>query len=139
VSDQEILMLIDVHSLLNRAFYGIAGRSRLTAPDGLPTGALYAFLNMLTKYRESYHPTHIVSAMDMPGGTFRHRQYEDYKKGRSPMPDDLARQVPIARDMLKFLGYNPLGVADYEPGRHRLFSSQQTATDPRAFCSHPNR
>jgi len=107
-------MLIDVHSLLNRAFYGIAGRSRLTAPDGLPTGALYAFLNMLTKYRESYHPTHIVSAMDMPGGTFRHRQYEDYKKGRSPMPDDLARQVPIARDMLKFLGYNPLGVADYE-------------------------
>jgi len=67
VTAKETLMLIDVHSLLNRAFYGMAGRNRLTAPDGLPTGALFAFLNMLSKYRDELRPTHVVSALDMPG------------------------------------------------------------------------
>ncbi len=107
-------MLIDVHSLLNRAFYGMAGRNRLTAPDGLPTGALFAFLNMLLKYQDEFMPTHVISAMDMPGKTFRHRQFEEYKMGRSPMPDDLAKQVPVARDMLEFLGFQPIGLTDYE-------------------------
>ena len=79
MSTQETLLLFDVHSLMNRAFYGIAGHSRLTAPDGFPTGALFAFLNMILKYREELDPSHIVSAMDMPGDTFRHDQYEDYK------------------------------------------------------------
>lgn len=107
-------MLIDVHSLLNRAFYGMAGRNRLTAPDGLPTGALFAFLNMLSKYRDELRPTHVVSALDMPGETFRHRKFDEYKKGRSPMPDDLARQVPVAREMLEYLGFQPVGMTDYE-------------------------
>lgn len=107
-------MLIDVYSLLNRAFYGMAGRNRLTAPDGLPTGALFAFLNMLSKYRDELRPTHVVSALDMPGETFRHRKFDEYKKGRSPMPDDLARQVPVAREMLEYLGFQPVGMTDYE-------------------------
>ncbi len=111
---KETLMLIDVHSLLNRAFYGMAGRNRLTAPDGLPTGALFAFLNMLSKYRDELRPTHVVSALDMPGETFRHRKFDEYKKGRSPMPDDLARQVPVAREMLEYLGFQPVGMTDYE-------------------------
>ena len=111
---KETLMLIDVHSLLNRAFYGMAGRNRLTAPDGLPTGALFAFLNMLSKYRDELRPTHVVSALDMPGKTFRHRKFDEYKKGRSPMPDDLARQVPVAREMLEYLGFQPVGMTDYE-------------------------
>jgi len=114
VFNQDILMLIDVHSLLNRAYYGMAGRNRLTAPDGLPTGALFAFMNMLSKYKEEFQPTHVVSAMDVPGETFRHRQYDAYKKGRGPMPDDLARQVPIAKDMLESLGFQPVGLVDYE-------------------------
>ena len=114
MASKKILMLIDVHSLLNRAFYGMAGRNRLTAPDGLPTGALFAFLNMLLKYKEEFQPTHVVSAMDMPGETFRHRQFDEYKKGRSPMPDDLARQVPIARELLDCLGFQPVGLHDYE-------------------------
>jgi DNA polymerase-1 len=114
VSAKETLMLIDVYSLLNRAFYGMAGRNRLTAPDGLPTGALFAFLNMLSKYRDELRPTHVVSALDMPGETFRHRKFDEYKKGRSPMPDDLARQVPVAREMLEYLGFQPVGMTDYE-------------------------
>lgn len=114
MSAKETLMLIDVYSLLNRAFYGMAGRNRLTAPDGLPTGALFAFLNMLSKYRDEIRPTHVVSALDMPGETFRHRKFDEYKKGRSPMPDDLARQVPVAREMLEYLGFQPVGMTDYE-------------------------
>ncbi len=114
MSAKEILMLIDVHSLLNRAFYGMAGRNRLTAPDGLPTGALFAFMNMLMKYGEELRPTHVISAMDMPGQTFRHRQFDEYKMGRSPMPEDLARQVPVAREMLEYLGFQPIGLPDYE-------------------------
>lgn len=114
MSAKETLMLIDVYSLLNRAFYGMAGRNRLTAPDGLPTGALFAFLNMLSKYRDELRPTHVVSALDMPGETFRHRKFDEYKKGRSPMPDDLARQVPVAREMLEYLGFQPVGMTDYE-------------------------
>ena len=77
MSTPQTLLLFDVHSLMNRAFYGIAGHSRLTAPDGLPTGALFAFLNMILKYQDELKPTHIVSAMDMPGETFRHDRYGD--------------------------------------------------------------
>ncbi len=114
MSTPQILLLFDVHSLMNRAFYGIAGHSRLTAPDGLPTGALFAFLNMILKYQDELKPTHIVSAMDMPGETFRHDRYGDYKAGRSPMPEDLAKQLPLARDLLEALGFQPLGLDRYE-------------------------
>ena len=114
MSHEETLLLFDVHSLMNRAFYGIAGRSRLTAPDGFPTGALFAFTNMLLKYKEAVGPTHIVSAMDRPGDTFRHDKYEAYKAGRRPMPDDLARQIPVARDLLEALGFQPVGLDRYE-------------------------
>jgi DNA polymerase-1 len=121
VFNQDILMLIDVHSLLNRAYYGMAGRNRLTAPDGLPTGALFAFMNMLSKYKEEFQPTHVVSAMDVPGETFRHRQYDAYKKGRGPMPDDLARQVPIAKDMLESLGFQPVVGSAWRRARYARF------------------
>ncbi len=114
MTHQETLLLFDVHSLMNRAFYGIAGRSRLTAPDGFPTGALLAFTNMLLKYKEEIGPTHIVSAMDRPGDTFRHEKYEAYKAGRRPMPEDLARQIPLARDLLEALGFQPVGLDRYE-------------------------
>lgn len=107
-------MLIDVHSLMNRAFYGIMGRRQLSAPDGLPTGALYAFLNMILKYKADLEPTHIVSAMDLPGDTFRHETFPDYKAGRGPMPEDLAQQIPVARELLEALGFCPVSLASYE-------------------------
>ncbi|NLA95386.1 MAG: DNA polymerase I [Clostridiaceae bacterium] len=114
MSNQEILLLFDVHSLMNRAYYGMIGRKQLTAPDGFPTGALYAFLNMILKYREDLNPTHIVSAMDMPGDTFRHEKYDLYKAGRGPTPEDLTRQLPVARDLLEALGFQPVGLSSYE-------------------------
>ena len=114
MTTQEILLLFDVHSLMNRAYYGMIGRRQLTAPDGFPTGALYAFLNMILKYREDLNPTHIVSAMDMPGNTFRHEKYDLYKAGRGPTPEDLSRQIPVARDLLEALGFQPVGLTSYE-------------------------
>lgn len=114
MSKQETLLLFDVHSLMNRAFYGIIGRRQLTAPDGFPTGALFAFLNMVLKYREDLDPTHVVSALDMPGPTFRHEKFEGYKAGRSPTPEDLSRQLPVARDLLEALGFQPLGLSRFE-------------------------
>lgn len=114
MTSQDILLVFDVHSLMNRAFYGIAGRQRLTAPDGTPTGALFAFLNMILKYKDEIKPSHVLSAMDMPGDTFRHKMFEGYKAGRSPMPEDLALQIPLARDLLSALGFQPLGLDLYE-------------------------
>lgn len=114
MSDPETLLIFDVHSLMNRAYYGIIGRQRLTAPDGFPTGALYAFLNMILKYKDDLAPTHVVSAMDMPGDTFRHEKYDLYKAGRRPTPEDLSKQIPVARDLLEGLGFQPVGLQGYE-------------------------
>ena len=111
---EETLLLFDVHSLMNRAFYGLIGRKSLTAPDGFPTGALFAFLNMILKYREDFQPSHIISTMDMPGGTFRHQLFPDYKAGRGPTPEDLTLQIPVARELLEALGFQPLGLTSYE-------------------------
>ncbi len=112
--EKETLWLIDVHSLMNRAFYALAGRHRLIAPDGLPTGALYAFMNMLLKYNDELSPTHVVAALDSPGKVFRHDKYPDYKAGRRPMPDDLAAQIPVARELLEALGFQPTELPGYE-------------------------
>jgi DNA polymerase-1 len=114
VARQEILWLIDVHSLMNRAFYALAGRHRLTAPDGLPTGALYAFMNMLLKYRDELNPTHVIATLDSPGKVFRHETYPEYKAGRRPMPDDLAAQMPVAQELLDALGFQPTALLGYE-------------------------
>lgn len=111
---EETLLLFDVHSLMNRAFYGLIGRKSLTAPDGFPTGALFAFLNMILKYREDFQPSHIISTMDMPGDTFRHQLFPDYKAGRGPTPEDLTLQIPVARELLEALGFQPLGLTSYE-------------------------
>ena len=114
MAEKETLWLIDVHSLMNRAFYALAGRHRLTAPDGLPTGALYAFMNMLLKYHDELNPTHVIATFDSPGKVFRHEMYPDYKAGRRPMPDDLAAQIPVAEELLEALGFQPTALPGYE-------------------------
>ena len=94
------LLLIDANSILNRAFFGLYGRQNLTAPDGTPTGALFAFLNMYFRFLEEIQPTHVLAAFDRREPTFRHERFEPYKGTRKPMPDDLAIQSPLLRDLL---------------------------------------
>ncbi|MEA4888238.1 MAG: DNA polymerase I [Clostridiaceae bacterium] len=101
---EQNLLLLDGNSLINRAFYAIYGRHNLTAPDGFPTGALFVFCNMYWRFIDELHPTHIVAAFDRREPTFRHQAYPLYKATRKPMPDDLAVQIPVLKDLLRALG-----------------------------------
>lgn len=102
-NERKHLMLIDGNSLVNRAFYAGGGRTLLTAPDGTPSGAIYTFLNMLLSYQEKIQPDSIIVAFDLKGKTFRHQMYDKYKATRKGMPDDLAVQIPLLKEMLDAL------------------------------------
>ena len=113
LSEQRFLLL-DGNSLINRAYYGLYGRQSLTAPDGTPTGALFAFFNMFMKWLEDLQPSHVVAAFDRREPTFRHKKYEDYKGTRKPMPDDLAVQIPILKELLEQWGICCMEQIGYE-------------------------
>lgn len=94
------LMLIDGNSILNRAFYGLLGPKMLSTSDGLYTNAIYGFINILIKSINDEKPTHIAVAFDIKAPTFRHEQYVEYKAHRKGMPEELAAQMPIAKELL---------------------------------------
>lgn len=93
--------MIDGNSLINRAFYATPP---LTAPDGRPTNAVYAFMNMLIKIIGDLSPKYILVAFDRKEPTFRHAIYDQYKGTRKPMPEELAVQLPILKEALDHLG-----------------------------------
>lgn len=94
----EKLMLIDGHSIMNRAFYAIP---LLTNKDGQHTNAIYGFLNILFKLIEEEQPTYIGVSFDLPKPTFRHLKYSDYKGNRKKTPEELRSQIPLMKDVLK--------------------------------------
>ncbi|HNX49507.1 MAG TPA: DNA polymerase I [Thermoanaerobaculaceae bacterium] len=106
------LLLVDGHSNLYRAFFAI--RAPLSAPDGTPTGAAYAFLRMQHKLLKELQPTHVAVAFDAGRETFRTRMDARYKAQRPPMPDDLRVQVPLVQEALGDLGLEVLSEADVE-------------------------
>lgn len=95
------LVLIDGHSILNRAFYGIPD---LTNGQGLHTNAVYGFLNIMFKILEEEEPDYLTVAFDVHAPTFRHEIYKDYKGTRKPMPQELREQVPVLKKMLGAMG-----------------------------------
>ena len=105
------LMLIDGHSILNRAFYAIPP---LTAPDGTPTGAIYGFLNILFKFIDEEKPNKLIVAFDRSEPTFRHEKYKEYKGTRKPMDPDLRVQVPLVKDVLKSMNITIAEKPGYE-------------------------
>ena len=96
------LLAIDGNSILNRAYYGIRP---LTAKDGTPTNAIYGFLNILLKMQHETGPDSIAIAFDVKSPTFRHKKYDGYKATRKGMPEDLAVQLPLLKELLGHLGY----------------------------------
>ncbi len=94
----EKLILIDGHSIMNRAFYALP---LLTNKDGQYTNAIYGFLNILFKLIEEECPTYIGVSFDLPKPTFRHLKYSDYKGNRKKMPDELRTQIPLIKEILK--------------------------------------
>ena len=91
------LMILDGNSVVNRAFYGVG---YLSARSGQPTGAIYGFLNILQSLLDEEQPDALAVAFDEKGPTFRHEAYEGYKATRKPMPEDLASQMPILKEIL---------------------------------------
>ncbi len=94
----EKLLLIDGHSILNRAFYGMPP---LTTRQGLHTNAVMGFLNIMTHLLEVEKPQYLAVAFDLSAPTFRHKMYEGYKGTRKPMAEELREQVPMIQDMLR--------------------------------------
>ncbi len=92
------LVLIDGHSILNRAFYGVPD---LSNAEGLHTNAIYGFLNIMFKILEEEKPEYLAVAFDVHAPTFRHQMYEAYKGTRKPMPEELREQVPVMKEVLK--------------------------------------
>ena len=105
------LLIIDSNSILNRAFYGVR---YLSTKSGLPTNAIYGFLNILLKLIKEQQPDYICAAFDVKAPTFRHLQYEGYKAQRKPMPEGLAAQMPVAKDVLRAMNITILEKEGYE-------------------------
>ena len=107
----EKLVLIDGHSILNRAFFGIPD---LTNAEGLHTNAVYGFLNILFKILEEEQPDYLTVAFDVSQPTFRHKMFAEYKGTRKPMASELKEQVPLMKEMLKAMGVTVVEKGGYE-------------------------
>lgn len=94
----EKIMLLDGHSILNRAFYGLPV---LSNTEGVHTNAVLGFLNIMLRYMEEEKPTYLLAAFDRKEPTFRHLKYKEYKGTRKPMPEELREQVPLMKEVLK--------------------------------------
>lgn len=105
------ILCIDGNSILNRQFYGIRP---LSTPDGFPTNAIFGFVNVLAKQLDALKPDYAAVAFDLKAPTFRHEMYGEYKAGRKPMPEDLARQMPVAKDICRAMGFSVLELPGYE-------------------------
>ena len=107
-------VLIDGNSIMNRAFYGIMGSKMLTTKDGKYTNAVYGFLAILFKLIEDTKPKYMAVAFDLKAPTARHKLYEGYKANRKGMPDELAEQMPIIKEILRAMNIDIVEKEGYE-------------------------
>lgn len=113
------IMLIDGNSILNRAYFGLQGASTnmsatLMTSDGLPTNAIFGFINILNKFLEEEKPDHLCVAFDMKAPTFRHLAFEGYKAKRKGMPEELAVQLPLVKDVLDAMKIRRMEMEGFE-------------------------
>ena len=123
------LLVIDGNSIVNRAFFGI---KLLTTKDGRFTNAIYGFLNILLKLKETADPDAVAFAFDLKAPTFRHEMYDGYKAGRKGMPPELAEQMPVLKDLLQKLGYAIVEQEGYEADD--ILGTLSTAIGPDDHC-----
>lgn len=107
----EKIVLIDGHSIINRAFYGVPD---LTNAEGLHTNGIYGFLNIMLRILDEEKPEYLTVAFDLQPPTFRHLMYEAYKGTRKGMPDELREQVPVLKELLSAMGIPLLMLEGYE-------------------------
>ena len=108
------IILVDGNNLVFRSYYATAAVGNLMQTSkGYPTNALYGLVNMINKIIEEEKPTYMVVAFDI-GKNFRHEKYEEYKAGRSKMPDELRVQMKKAKELLDAMGIKHLELEGYE-------------------------
>ena len=105
------LLIVDGNSILNRAYYGIRP---LTTKEGIPTNAVFGMMTILKKHLDSIKPDYAVIAFDLKAKTFRHKTCDFYKANRKPMPEDLAQQLPYAKECVKLLGFKIVEIEGFE-------------------------
>ena len=105
------LLVVDGNSIANRAFFGI---KVLTTKEGQYTNAIYGFMNILLSLTQNYQPGEVAVAFDLPAPTFRHKMYDGYKANRHGMPEELASQMPLLRQLLTDLGYRLVTAEGWE-------------------------
>lgn len=105
------LLILDGNSIINRAFYGIRP---LSTKSGIPTNAVYGFINILKKHIDNIKPDYMICAFDTHAPTFRHKMYEAYKGNRKGMPDELAAQMPYAKRAASVMGFTVLECPGFE-------------------------
>lgn len=107
----EKIVLIDGHSILNRAFFGVPP---LTNSEGLHTNAVYGFLNIMFKILDEEKPDYLTVAFDRSEPTFRHQMFDAYKGTRKPMAQELREQVPVMKEVLQAMGIKIVEMPGYE-------------------------
>ena len=107
----EKIVLIDGHSIINRAFYGVPD---LTNKDGLHTNGIFGFVNILFKILEEEKPDYVTVAFDVHHPTFRHEMFTEYKGTRKGMPQELHEQVPVLKELLMAMGIKIMELPGYE-------------------------
>ena len=107
----EKIVLIDGHSIINRAFYGVPD---LTNKDGLHTNGIFGFVNILFKILEEEKPDYLTVAFDVKHPTFRHEMFAEYKGTRKGMPQELHEQVPVLKELLTAMGIKIIELPGYE-------------------------
>lgn len=107
----EKIVLIDGHSIINRAFYGVPD---LTNRDGLHTNGIFGFINIMLKILEEEKPDYLTVAFDVKHPTFRHEMYAEYKGTRKGMPQELHEQVPVLKELLRAMGIQTMELPGYE-------------------------
>lgn len=105
------LMILDGNSMANRAFYGVR---MLNAPDGTPTNAVFGFASILQKLLDEQKPDAVCVSFDLKAPTFRHERYDGYKAKRKPMPEELAVQMPLIKELLDAMGIRRYELEGYE-------------------------
>ncbi len=106
-----VVALLDMHAILHRAYHALPS---FTSPSGEPTGALFGLVSMVSAFLKEAHPSHVVAAYDLPGGTHRHAAYTDYKAGRKEMDEALAQQIEASKALLAALGIPIMAVPGFE-------------------------
>ena len=105
------LLVLDGNSIVNRAFYGI---KLLTTKDGRYTNTIYGFMNILLNLLKEVQPDEVAIAFDLKALTFRHKMYDGYKATRKGMPEELAQQMPVLKELLADLGFVMVSKEGYE-------------------------